>query len=654
MKTDESVLFISNKKQQCGVYQFGLGVGKSLLASQKYAFRYFECDSQEEYFEVVETQKPIAIIYNYVPLTMPWLTRGIIRRFRIPHIGIMHEVSQAVADAANDRLFDFHIAPDPTLLLRNPIVFKTGRLVPRYEGAHISPVGVTIGSFGFGTPGKGFERLVSIVQDEFDQAIVKLLIPYSTFEDADGSRARAIGEQCRALIRKPGIELNVCHDYVTEDHLLEFLGANSMNAFFYEHQPGRGISSVIDFALAVKRPLAVTKSCMFRHIYATRPSITIEDSLLSDILARGASPVAPYVEEWTAENLVWDYERVVNSVLIATRKAARSTGWSPRALWGDSGTTKWPARRRMGHVARTLVRNLTPAARTAEDKMRDSLLGERLIRFVRNQPKMKAGLTVLRTRLVTFGRPDLRQSNLDWIPRDTALVESGTLKDVPPYKPQGAVPGGFNRILDNAAREVYAPAIDYLFRSAPELMARKIREANVQQAFVLDTVLRLVSEKSHPALLCVGSYEDTAAAAINMSGHSVAEIDPVINYDLGTYMTKPSCKRSFFDVVFATSVLEHVADDGQFLKDIEELLAPGGVGVLTCDFNDAYRPGDRIPSADHRFYTRRDFFDRLMPLISRCELEDKPNWQCDKPDFVYDGCRYTFASLVFRKLRSKS
>ena len=86
--------------------------------------------------------------------------------------------------------------------------------------------------------------------------------------------------------------------------------------------------------------------------------------------------------------------------------------------------------------------------------------------------------------------------------------------------------------------------------------------------------MRTVAGNDRPELLSVGSYEDTAALAVMLSGRRVDEIDPVLNYDLSTYMTKPSCKRAAYDVVFATSVIEHVADDEQFLRDIEELLAP--------------------------------------------------------------------------------
>ena len=108
---------------------------------------------------------------------MPWLvtkiSKGIYRNNiannRGVQIGIIHEITQEVADTATgygnrliigpsqrklNSLFDFYIAADPTLLLKNPLVFKTGRLIPEYQNLISLPPVTTIGSFGFGTPKK--------------------------------------------------------------------------------------------------------------------------------------------------------------------------------------------------------------------------------------------------------------------------------------------------------------------------------------------------------------------------------------------------------------------------------------------------------------------------------------------------------------------
>jgi SAM-dependent methyltransferase len=184
----------------------------------------------------------------------------------------------------------------------------------------------------------------------------------------------------------------------------------------------------------------------------------------------------------------------------------------------------------------------------------------------------------------------------------------------------------------------------------PHMMARKIPNANVQQAFVLDSVYKFIKTKSHPKILCVGSYEDTAAASLKMLGYHIIEIDPILNYDLDTFFHLPTTLKDSFDVIFSTSVIEHVKDDEIFISQIAELLAPGGVCILTCDYNNNYKPGDRLPKTDIRFYTKKDFLERLIPRAKGCILIDPPRWDESLPDFIYDGCLYSFGTLTFQKV----
>jgi SAM-dependent methyltransferase len=212
-------------------------------------------------------------------------------------------------------------------------------------------------------------------------------------------------------------------------------------------------------------------------------------------------------------------------------------------------------------------------------------------------------------------------------------------------------PRRYNFILDDAARQRYAPVLAFLHSLAPEIMARKIERANIQQAFVFDAVRALASADAK--ILCVGSFEDTACIALKMIGVGAEEIDPVINYDLDEFVGRPSTVKQSYDVVFATSVLEHVEDDEKFMRLLSEMLKPNGVMILTCDYNDQYKPGDEIPTVCHRMYTQRDFRERVIPSAPQCFPIDNPDWDCPNPDFVLGNrFRYTFATLVLRKSAS--
>ncbi len=558
---------------------------KLLEKSHKYSFVYAECSTASEYFQFIECINPDAILYNYYSSTMPWLTIKTVRKIFRPHIDIIHEVNQNLADSIDDSFFDFHIAPDPTLLLKNPIVFKTGRLVPRYENSFPLPSIPTIGSFGFGTYGKGFERLILTVQDEFDKASIRLHIPFAAFGDADGSSARAIAEQCKALITKPDIDITITHDFLDKKQLLDFLAQNSINAFFYEENKGRGISSVIDSALAVQRPIAISKSHMFRHIRNANPSICIEDSSLRQIINNGYEPLSKYRDDWTKENLVWDYERIFDKIFASQLK--------------------------------------TPFEKFKTKVKRSIRKTESLVNKNAWSPTIKRGVQE------------------DYIIRD----DNARPVTIPSVT-------SFNRILDNQARALYKPVIDNLFTILPDMMARKMPAANIQQAFVLDTVLRFITQINAKKILSIGSYDDTAAAALKKLGITLEEIDPVLNYDLDTFLQKPTTQKASFDLVFSTSVIEHVKDDEQFVAQIAELLSPGGISVITCDYNDQYKIGDAIPKEDFHMYTQADILQRLLPKAFGCVLVDEPRWTCLNPDFEYSGYHYTFASFVFRKTRA--
>ena len=582
------ILFLSHKASRCGVHEFGLNAAQALKKSARYSFEYRECASSHEYLSAIHEIKPLAVIYNYYVVTMPWLTKKLMAKANLIHIGIMHEVTQEKADSANDRFFQYHIGADPTLILRNPIVFKTGRLIPGYESRDISQNIPVIGSFGFGLKGKGFEKILLTVQEEFDEAIVKFHIPFAQFGDNAGEQARKIADHCQSLIKKDGIKLELSHEFLSKEQILDFLAQNTINVFFYDKYKGRGISSVTDYALAVGRPIAITQSTMFRHLFSCEPSICIEDRSLKEIIRNGIKPLIPFREEWTEINLIWDYERIMDKILYQHQNRDKD--------------------------------HLNPSYKI-KGLLQQFLGRQPLNPWVSSTKKGSAQTSLsLSQQMITSYKPVTLSEKIS-----------------------------FNRILNEQARIQYKETIDKLFELNPEMMAHKIPEANVQQAFVFDTVHRFASKYVSPKILCVGSYMDTAVAGLKAIGYKIDEIDPILNYELNEFFHKPSTKLSSYDFVISTSVIEHVKDDETFLTQISKLLAPGGIAILTCDYKDQYKPGDPIPSVDFRFYTQNDFKKRLTPKLENCSLIGTPDWDCPNPDFIYGKYQYTFATLVFEK-----
>ncbi|MGI9101555.1 MAG: class I SAM-dependent methyltransferase [Terriglobales bacterium] len=577
------------------MYEFGRSITDVLSRSAKYDFRRAECSSLDDLKSAVAQYDPEAIIYNYMPSVLPWVATKLaplcfsnnVASIRKPQIAIIHDVTQSVADTATactrklilrrggrltNSIFDFYIAPDPTLLLRNPLVYKTGRLLQAYQNTFPLPAVPTIGSFGFGTPNKGFDRIVRRVQEEFDEAILRFNIPAADFGDKHGASARAIAQTCQALITKPGIRLVVTNDFLDQSSLLDFAAQNTINVFLYGDTGNRGLSSAIDIAMSVQRPIAVSQSVMFRHLFDVTPSVCIENNSLRSMIQNGFAPLQKHYEEWSADNLLWEYERVLDSVL-----------------------------KHCGHH------------------------------------KSAHGLNRIWLR-----------NRQEFVEDDMSVVSSPSYEPVPAPAAASA-----NRILDDRARDLYKPASDKVTALVPNAVSRKIARANVQQAFVFDTVWRWLPQYQNPKILCIGCYEDTAAMSLKKMGIAIEEIDPVLNYTLQEYVTKPSVLKNSYDIIFSTSVIEHDPDDESFVRCVSELLAPGGVFIMTCDYKEGWVPGDPKPEVDARFYTKRDLTDRLPRFMAGCNLVDEPQWDCPNPDFKNDRYLYTFATFVVRKQASQ-
>ncbi|BCM90841.1 hypothetical protein IAD21_02703 [Abditibacteriota bacterium] len=316
----DRILLVSHSESQCGIQQYGVNVFQALRKSTRYNFCYCECSSAKILNEILLERRPRFVIYNYYPATMPWLTAKVTRSCPVTQLGIMHEVTQEEADNARAEMFDFHLCPDPTLIENNPLTFKTPRLIPTYNNELPSPSIVTIGSFGFGFADKGFERLIQTVQNEFDEAHIVLRLPFNDIIDQKGkNHALVTAARCREFVTKPKIKLTISHDFLSKTDLLNFLASNTLNCFFYDPHKHRGISSTIEHALAVQRPLAITRCGMFRHVSAATPSICIENSSLKQIIGNGISPLEPFYEQWNEKSFIAAYEKIIDKV------ASRST-----------------------------------------------------------------------------------------------------------------------------------------------------------------------------------------------------------------------------------------------------------------------------------------------------------------------------------------
>jgi hypothetical protein len=304
----KKILLVNHKEQKCGVYQYGYNTAQLLKFATKFEFVYVECANMAQLRWQIASNAPIAVVYNYHVSTLGWVRQPLLDEYKnIKHLMIHHEPHQPLPARV-----DAIISQDPTEP-ESGIKFSVPRILQTYLGPLPVNELPVVGSFGFGMAGKGFDTLVERVSEEFEQAQIRLHIPYAHFGDQSGQYARDWAQRARDRCTKEGIKLAVDHKWYTTHELLEFLASNDINVFMYDNM-ARGVASVLDFALSVSRPIAITTSLMFKHVWQQVPEVTVEENSLVDILERGIEPLRPLYEQWSADNFRREYERIISTV----------------------------------------------------------------------------------------------------------------------------------------------------------------------------------------------------------------------------------------------------------------------------------------------------------------------------------------------------
>lgn len=323
-----SILFMNHKVTQCGVYQYGKRFYDIIKESHTYNFIYCEVDSATEYFQLLteynssETMqnKPIAILYNYHASTMPWLRKYIQKN--IKNIGIVHESRGDIFDVTlslnPESGYDYYL-PRPiyenvdALLRNNPISKPSIRdFITTNSGSSSSEIPV-FGSFGFGFEFKGFEKIVTLINQNYDHAIIKFVIPTAFFDPDAQTRYNTLYTQCMAKNTKPGIKVFITNEFFSNTDILHFLASNTTNIFLYDTLPGRSISSATDYAISVKKPLLISDSHMFRHIY--NDSICPYKTPVVECIKNSVKLVEKYYEQFSNKQLITKINKIMTNII---------------------------------------------------------------------------------------------------------------------------------------------------------------------------------------------------------------------------------------------------------------------------------------------------------------------------------------------------
>jgi len=318
-----NVIFLNHKIHNCGVYQYGLRLYNILYKSNDITYIYKEIDSYDEYKNFIfdNSKNLIKIIFNYHSCTMPWLnSENIYKHNKIKNIGIIHESRGHFFDIICDIVPNQDETPKKFSIPRpiyeniDNIIFNKDNLISEEVNSFINaytndniPI---FGSFGFGFDNKGFDKIITLINNNYERAIIKLIIPIAHFDP--NNKEQTINNIRNKLInihKKKEIILMISHTFFSNENILRFLKSNTMNIFLYDYMNGRSISSVIDYALSVKKPLGISDSCMFRNIY--HDSICLYKTSIKDCLENSVNYCEKFLIEYSHENLIKKFDSVI-------------------------------------------------------------------------------------------------------------------------------------------------------------------------------------------------------------------------------------------------------------------------------------------------------------------------------------------------------
>jgi hypothetical protein len=271
-------LFLNTRAANCSIYKSGVQVYNALENSEYWDIDYVEIPN----FDVTAlyqgrividgvAKEPYDVyIFNYHDITM----RGTenIRSENFNRLdGIKYSIIlEMEPNNPYSRLFsddfDGYLVMDPTYVSNHPRFHAFPRPIPPakvdvYQHQEI-PV---IGSFGFATQDKYFDRIVEAAAKELNQARIKINIPRATYADPQDTMYEMIRQQCLSKAR-PGIEVEFTREFFTDDELIRWCSRNTVNVFLYDrHMPG--LAAVTDQAIASGRPVLVSRNETFRHIH---------------------------------------------------------------------------------------------------------------------------------------------------------------------------------------------------------------------------------------------------------------------------------------------------------------------------------------------------------------------------------------------------
>ena len=294
-------IFYNSPRSQCSIYESGLMIYEALKQSSQYFLAYTEN-------RALKFNSDFAI-FNYHPYVNNWMSHGILNQYQGRTFAVVLEVGHHGDLLPNTaKVFQKYMVIDPTIKDTDTI-FGFPRPIERYTPAPFKAPVVTVGSFGFATPGKRWIEVLELTNAEFDKALIRINIPFATYVPDCQREILKVVAELTSFHLKPGIELEITHNYMDKHQLIEWCAQNTINFFPY-YRDLAGLAAVTDQAISARRPILVTNNPAFRHMFEYIKPLSSETNLVETI-NKSLSGVIRMYEDWSPEAFYQKFESIL-------------------------------------------------------------------------------------------------------------------------------------------------------------------------------------------------------------------------------------------------------------------------------------------------------------------------------------------------------
>jgi hypothetical protein len=295
-------LFINNPKAKDSIHESGFMTYECLKLSNKYELDYIEVDVNNREIKAGYD----FYFFNYHDITMNWLDTAKLKKYLGCVITMILEVSPGNAFVRTpENHFNYYCVLDPTIVSKgNLYAFPRPLEKVDFDLPSIENKIPVIGSFGFATKGKGFEHVVEAVNKEFDKAIIRINIPFGDFVPDSKEYSEHLSNLCKT-IAKPGIDVEITHDFFSKEELIKWCASNDLNCFLYDRNMP-GLAATTDQAIISGKPLSISDNETFRHITAYLPPYPI--FTLKESIEKSTVLINKIKEEWSQDNFMKRFE----------------------------------------------------------------------------------------------------------------------------------------------------------------------------------------------------------------------------------------------------------------------------------------------------------------------------------------------------------